>query len=549
MAQVFVAKRVKIDDKLLDTIYQQVVSLFPEDHLNEWREANRYIQYQDDPIAFGEKELKETYTDDVKRMMRSVRDNKITVAISGTATGKSHSAGSLALWWYRCFPNSKVFLLAAPPEENLRNILWGEIMKKLRRNNSLLKGHKIKDLSIADSSWHFIEGKSIPQSGTPAQREAKFSGLHAPHTLFIADEGDAIPDEVFRGIDGCMSGGHDHLLVLFNPRAKSGRVYDYILSGVAKVVELQALNHPNVIHGKEIIPGAVSRNITVQRINDQTVALPPEEEPDAKCFKVPSFLVGATAPRAKRELAWYPPLEAGWRRVKDEFPEFWYKVLAKYPPQGSNQLISTEWIDKARSRWDLYVAVNKEKPPEGVRPILGLDVADMGDDANTLCRRYGGYVARIETWSGVDPNETADRAADKALEYKSACVNVDSIGVGASVAPAIRKKGVKASRVMVSEKPTELPPDKEKARFGSLRDQIWWELRLWLKEDQTAMLPPDDRLRQELEIVTYEEDKGKIRIMPKDEMRKLLGRSPDRCDSLTLTFSPREPAPKVRKIS
>src|SRR5690606_25686363 len=106
----------------------------PEDHLNEWREANRYIQYQDDPVAFGEKELKETYTDDVKRMMRSVRDNKVTVAISATATGKSHSAGSLALWWYRCFPNSKVFLLAAPPEENLRNILWGEIMKKLRRN-------------------------------------------------------------------------------------------------------------------------------------------------------------------------------------------------------------------------------------------------------------------------------------------------------------------------------------------------------------------------------------------------------------------------------
>lgn len=542
------AKRVKIDDSLISSICDQIVSLFPEDHVGEWQQANRYLQYQEDPVGFGEKELKETYTEDIKRLMLSVRDNRLTVAISGTAVGKSFSAASLAIWWYKCFPNSKVFVLAAPPEDNLRRILWGEIDKKKSRNKDLFATDRVKDLSISKNNWWFIEGITIPQSGTEAQRESKASGKHAPHMMFIADEGDAIPDEIFRGIDGCMSGGHERLLVLFNPRAKAGRVYEYIINGYANVVELQALNHPNVITGRDVIPGAVSRVVTVQRINEQTIELPPEEEPDFKCFQVPKFLIGAVAPRPKRDAVWYPPLRDGWRRVKDECPDFWYKVLAKYPPQGSNQLISTEWIEKARTRWDLYVAINKEKPPENVRPIIGLDVADMGDDSNTFCRRYGGYVARIETWSGVDPNETADRAADKALEYKSLCVNVDSIGVGASVAPAIRRKGVKSARVIVSEKPTEVPPDKEKARFASIRDQLFWELRLWLKEDPTAMLPPDDRLRQELEFLTYEEDKGKIRIVSKDEIRKKLGRSSDRCDSLALTFAPRERAPKVRKV-
>ena len=40
-----------------------------------------------------------------------------------------------------------------------------------------------------------------------AVREAKFSGKHAPYLLFILDEGDAIGDEVYRGIESCMSGG------------------------------------------------------------------------------------------------------------------------------------------------------------------------------------------------------------------------------------------------------------------------------------------------------------------------------------------------------
>lgn len=533
----------------MDMIYRQVVGIFPQEHLEEWREENRFLQYQDDPVGFGEKELKETYAEDIKKMMLSVRDNRVTVAISATGVGKTHSAASLALWWYKCFPDSKVFTIAAPPEDNLRNILWGEIAKKRNRIKTLLSKDKIKDLSISRNSWHFIEGLTIPQSGTEAQRESKFSGKHARHMLFIVDEGDAVPDEVFRGIDGCMSGSHERLLVLFNPRSKSGKVYEYIVGGEANVVELQAFNHPNVILGKDVIPGAVSRHATVQRINKHTIKLLDDEEPDVKSFKVPDFLVGASAPRERKDQMWYPPLEAGWRRVKDDSPEFWYKVLAKYPPQGSNQLISTEWIDKARSRWDLYVAVNTEKPPGNVRPIIGLDVADMGDDSNTLCRRYGGFVSRIETWSGVDPSETADKAADKAIEYKSQIVNVDSIGVGASVAPSLRKKGVRAARVMASESPTKLPPDKEKAKFGTIRDQMWWEVRMWLKEDHTAMLPPDDRLRQELEIITYEEDKGKIRVMSKDKMRSLLGRSPDRGDSLCLTFAPRERAPKVRIIS
>ena len=57
-------------------------------------------------------------------------------------------------------------------------------------------------------------------------------------------------------------------------------------------------------------------------------------------------------------------------------------VLGEYPSQAVNQLISREWIARARSRWDVYVAKNGEIPPVATQAVMGLDVAEMGDDKN-----------------------------------------------------------------------------------------------------------------------------------------------------------------------
>ena len=51
------------------------------------------------------------------------------------------------------------------------------------------------------------------------------------------------------------------------------------------------------------------------------------------------------------------------------------------------------------------------------------------------------------------------------------------------------------------------------------------------------MLPPDEMLAEELLTPTYEIYNGKIRVMKTETMRELLKRSPDRADSLCLTFS------------
>jgi hypothetical protein len=168
-------------------------------------ESEEFYKYQNDPVGFGQEVLGDTYTDDVKKMMESVRDNVITVAISSNATGKTHGAGRIAVWWYKCFPESQVYTAAAPPESNLKKLLWGEIGTITEQHPELFENDECTDTNIKRAAKEFLTGVTIPASGTSAQREAKFSGKHAPNLLFALDEGDAIPDEVYKGIDSCMT--------------------------------------------------------------------------------------------------------------------------------------------------------------------------------------------------------------------------------------------------------------------------------------------------------------------------------------------------------
>ena len=461
--------------------------------------------------------------------MESVRDFPITIAKSGNATGKTHAAARIAIWFYKTFPDAQVYTSAAPPESNLKKLLWGEIGSAMEKHPKLFAADSIRSLFISRSAKSFISGVTIPASGTETQREAKFSGKHAPYLLFIIDEGDAVPDEVYRGIESCMSGGHARLLVMFNPRHQSGEVYRMERDGRANIIKLSAFNHPNVVTDEDQIPGAVTRETTIRRINQWCRLLAKGEVADGSCFELPVYLEGITARSQSGEE--YPPLQPGFYKIMD--PAFSYMVLGEYSAHESQQLISREWIARTRSRWNAYVSQYGDVPPIGAYATAGQDVGEFGTDSNVLCFRYGGFVERLISWSGLDTMETADRAVNECRQRKVFIVNIDATGVGAGVAPAMQRQGSTAIPVKVASSPTQRT---ELGEFQILRDQLWWACREWLRTDPGAMLPPDELLLEELQTPTYEVDRGKIRVMKKATMREILKRSPDRADALCLTF-------------
>lgn len=465
-------------------------------------------------------------------------------------THNTHSAARVAVWFYKCFPGAQVYTTAAPPEDNLRRLLWGEISNVAVKRPELFADDRKTIMHYERSPVEFMTGVTIPLNAPPDQREARFSGKHAPYLLFIVDEGDAVPPEIYKAIEGCMSGGFARMLIMLNPRHKAGPIWRMTRENKANVVQLNALNHPNVTTGEEVYPGAVTRDVTVRRMQEMSRALSPNEGRDSQCFEVPDFLVGHVA--VGKDGRPYPPMPAGWRKVTDN--SLWYMTFGLYPPQGDNQLIAEDWVDAAVTRWHAYVAKFGEVPPVNVDAVVGLDVADFGVDNTVMIPRWGGFVGHPYTWGGVDVGVTADKTLDiikrfprnsKGLPGVSR-ICVDANGLGAGVPSLITRNGrltrrIRTIGVRVTEKPDQKAKigQEELGDFYMLRDQLWWAMREWLRSDPGAMLPPDEELRQELLAPTYTtNNKRQIVVMSKDDMKQNLGRSPDRAEALMLTFVP-----------
>lgn len=498
-----------------------------------------FAKYRDDWVACIEAEFGAHLTDDIRTVVESVQNNPITLVRSANGVGKTHGGAHLALAFYKIFDKAKVYTCAAPPENNLKNLLWGELSSITSGRPAMFEEDVIHQLHIRRNTYKnsFVTGVTIPLSGSAQQREARFSGKHAPYLLFMVDEGDAVPDEVYKGIESCMSGGMARLVIFFNPRERIGRVWELEHSGLANVLEISALSHPNVIAGRQLIPGAVTREKTVERFNLWTRPVMDGESPKEELtVQVPNFLVGTTAPTPSGG-GFFPPLSNEPRIVTDN--SFWYMVLAQYPPEGESRLISQIVIERAVARMKAWIAENKDQIPIEHAPHMGVDVSDLGQDSTVVCIRWGG-LPKFFTWEGVEPNQSAEKAAELYKRYHVRRANVDALGVGAGVPARMTQLGCQnVVGVRVSERSTRYNP---MGVFNTRRDELWWGLREWLRTDPNAMLPDDKDLLKQLSTPTYivrggSERGGRIMVSSKDDMRRRLGgKSPDKAEALMLTL-------------
>ncbi len=70
---------------------------------------------------------------------------------------------------------------------------------------------------------------------------------------------------------------------------------------------------------------------------------------------------------------------------------------------------------------------------------------------------------------------------------------------------------------------------------GSSNGARWFEMAKWIKDG--GALPRDRELAEELIAATYTFQGDKFRLCDKDDIKDLIGRSPDKADALALTFA------------
>ncbi len=454
---------------------------------------------QGDPAWWCENVLRVKPWSKQVEIMQSVRDNPRTAVRSCHGIGKSFTAGQIILWFLNAFAPS-IVLSTAPTWRQVEKLVWKEVRASYARATAI-DGGLGGALLPASPELHIVRDQWYA-AGLSTNDPNKFQGYHEEHILVIVDEAAGVPEDIFEAIEGVLTSEHSRLLLLGNPTSVGGTFHKAFRSPGYHAMHISAFDAPNF----------TAFGITEQDFRDNTW--------EAKLtgpLPNPKLITPAWA--YDKFLKWGP-----------DSPAYQARVLGDFPEGGDDTLIPLAWVEAAQARWP------DAEPGEPVE--IGCDVARFGRDATVIATRRGRRVDPLLAHSQKDTMETAGLIVAAQRETGASTVKVDEIGIGAGVVDRLRELKCPAVGVNVATAAAE--PE----RFANLRAELWWNLREMLDPNPRVnpnpiALPPDDVLLADLANVRYKVDsKGRIQLESKDEIKKRLGRSPDRGDAVVLAFAP-----------
>jgi hypothetical protein len=217
----------------------------------------------------------------------------------------------------------------------------------------------------------------------------------------------------------------------------------------------------------------------------------------------------------------------------------WYdKQVATLDPVIVAQEIDRDYtasVSNAFIPGDIVRAAMSKGPADirAVGPLqVGVDVARFGDDKTCITFRQGRLVYPQIVIGQLDVVDVAGRVKDAidAWGQKVAQIAVDSIGIGAGVADLLRRQYPRG--IVVDVNSSLRMSD---GQNYNLRARMWRDLREFIKNG--CSLPNDNELAAELSALQYSYRGGELLLESKDDAKKRGVKSPDRADSLALTFA------------
>jgi hypothetical protein len=224
--------------------------------------------------------------------------------------------------------------------------------------------------------------------------------------------------------------------------------------------------------------------------------------------------------------------QMAWRRnkilqLKDEnlFKQEYPATAAEaFQVSGADPYIKPETVIKAR-KCNVDDCVGAK--------VLGVDPARFGADRTAIGFRQGRKAHWIRSYSKKDVMEVTGIVKNIIDEIKPDKVFIDVGGLGAGVYDRLCE--IVDKKILVAVNFGERPLDAE--HYVNKRAEMWGLLGDWLKEEPVD-IPDDDELQADLTQVRYGYDSnGKLKLESKDDMKKRGFRSPDKGDSLALTFA------------
>ena len=418
--------------------------------------------------------------DPFKRVLDSLVASKWVGVESATGTGKTHLGALIVYWFLDVFENS-IVVTTAPKQDQLLLHIWKEMGKNFHK---FAKGElttlKLRMIPNQDS-WlavGFVAGvKANEESSTKAQ------GFHAEHMLIIFEETPGIPHPVITAFQNTCTAPHNLILAFGNPDHQLDNLHKFCTLDNVEHIRVSGLDHPNyVLDNPNFIPGATSR--------------------------------------------------AGVNRMKvrygEDNPLFLSRARGISPAQGIDSLVKIEWIMEAVKLAEGFAS---EKDING-QLGLGVDVAnsEMGDKA-AICYGKGNICLKIDDFQCPDSNQLGHMvyriAKEQNISFKH--IGIDGVGVGAGTINTLKEYGIKDKNVNIqsAEKPIQ---DSTEENFNNLRSQMYWAIREDLRNARVG-IPNDLDLIADLSTPKFKVERGMIIVESKEDIKKRLGRSPNKGDA------------------
>lgn len=398
--------------------------------------------------------------------------------------GKSTVMSWLAWNFLVTRPHPKVAATSITAD-NLADGLWAEMAKWMHRAPMIQAAFEWTKTRISardhPETW-WMSARSWPRGGSAEQQANALAGLHEDYILFLIDESGGAPDAIMREAEGALSSCIEgHIVQAGNPTHLEGPLY-------------RASMNRDVWHVIEI-----------------------NSDPDNP----------KRTPRV--------PVEWARQQIQQygrDNPWVIANVFGRFPPSSINSLISIDECMEATRR------SYRERDIEAHARIMGVDVAQFGDDASVMFKRQGLVAFEPRAWRNLDGIQGAGAVAREWTDWNADACFVDNTGgFGASWIDNLRLLGRQPIGVHYAGSPGD-------PRYYNKRAEMYFMGAEWIKGG--GQLPNCTELVAAMTRTTYAFKGDKLILQPKAMVKELLGYSPDHADAFVQTFA-QPVAPKARR--
>ena len=452
---------------------EYIKALRKDSDIFEWLDENGFtdetIQFVKDSPCYGQADI-----------LEGVRDHRLVSVASSNAIGKTYTSAASIPWYLNAVAPGYV-ITSSSSWLGVKRSVWPE----LRR---ILSSAPVQEIATAGEllSTEWKIGDQWGAFSASPDRPENFSGFRTPNGVFVlVDEASALDGEIMDAIRGLTATEGSRVLLIGNPLNPEGPFFDSFGSKAWHSMTLSAFDSPNVLTGKNTVPGLATRE-------------------------------------------WILECREEWSEGSQQWRA---RVMGQFPDDMDNAFMPLSMVLAASKRHADMVARGEVG--------IGVDIGLGRPDKTTYYATSANKVLYNHSKETPDLMEVVEDVISLIARFNPAFVSVDDTGMVGVVA-RLHQMGYgpngtnKVFGVISSQRALG------KERFYNRRAEMWWNGFEWLNAG--GSINDDKRLIADLTATKKKYLSGRVVAESKDELRKptRLGRSTDDADGFLLSiYDPR----------